>query len=283
MLKVIQFITGHPLGKQRPFVCIAHFLMWQVKSRVFRGVHKVPWIENSVLMASNGMTGATGNIYVGLHEFCDMEFALHFLREEDTFLDIGANIGSYTVLSSKVVGAKTIAFEPDPNTAQNLFRNISANHIQDRVVVHQTALGARDGTIEFTVGLDTTNRVASKGEENTRIVPIQKLEDIDGAQNAIFAKLDTEGHEKEVLFGSRGILLSKNLLAIATELDDKEVEKELLGYGFKKYFYDPYNRELKEKPIQGLTQSNSIYARDLVKVMERLKGAPKRYWSGLTI
>ena len=274
MLNIMRFIIEHPLGKQRPFFSVKNFLMWQVKSRVFKRFHNIEWIENSILVASNGMTGATGNIYVGLHEFCDMEFALHFLREEDTFLDIGANIGSYTVLSSKVVGSKTIAFEPDPDTAQSLFRNISVNDIKDRVVVHQTALGEKNGMIEFTVGLDTTNHVACGGEANTRAVPIQRLEDIDGAGKAIFAKLDTEGHEREVLRGARGI---------ATELDDEEVEKELFGYGFKKYFYDPFSRELKEEPIQGLTQSNSIYARDFAKVMERLKGAPRRRWSNLTI
>ena len=45
-------------------------------------------------MARKGMTGASGNIYFGLHEFEEMGFLLHFLREEDLFIDIGAYIGS---------------------------------------------------------------------------------------------------------------------------------------------------------------------------------------------
>ena len=60
------------------------------------------------------MTGATGNIYTGLHEFEDMMFLLHLLRPGDIFVDAGANIGSYTVLASAVVGAKSISFEPVP-------------------------------------------------------------------------------------------------------------------------------------------------------------------------
>ncbi len=58
------------------------------------------------------MTGATGNIYAGLHEFDDMAFFLHLLRPEDMFADVGSNIGSYTILASGVVGAKSVAFEP---------------------------------------------------------------------------------------------------------------------------------------------------------------------------
>jgi thymidylate synthase len=62
------------------------------------------------------MTGATGNIYAGLHEFEDMAFLLHLLRSEDMFADVGSNIGSYTILASGVVGAKSVAFEPVPST-----------------------------------------------------------------------------------------------------------------------------------------------------------------------
>jgi len=42
----------------------------------------------------------------------DMGFLLHFLRKDDLFLDVGANIGSYTVLAGGAVGAKSISFEP---------------------------------------------------------------------------------------------------------------------------------------------------------------------------
>jgi hypothetical protein len=49
-----------------------------------------------------GMTGATQNIYVGLQEFVDIMLTLHFLRKGDLFLDMGANVGSYTILASGV-------------------------------------------------------------------------------------------------------------------------------------------------------------------------------------
>ena len=65
------------------------------------------------------MTGITGNIYAGLHEFADMAFVLHFLRGRRPVRRCGrANVGSYTILVSGVVGCRTIAFEPDPITCR---------------------------------------------------------------------------------------------------------------------------------------------------------------------
>ena len=115
-----------------------------------------PWIEGSKLIVRNGMAGATGNIYCGLHEFADMAFLLHFLRTGDLFVDVGANIGSYTVLATAVCGAQTIAAEPDPGTSHSLKRNVQANGIEQRVTLVEAALGSARGTARFSIGNDTT-------------------------------------------------------------------------------------------------------------------------------
>jgi FkbM family methyltransferase len=129
----------------------------------------------------SAMACATGNIYCGLHEFVDMAFVLHALKSNDVFLDVGANIGSYTVLASGVCGARTIAFEPDPKTAEHLRRNIEINALDDLVKVHEVALGRAAGKGVLTVGLDTVNHVAVPGEAYTQTVPMCRLDD--GAQS----------------------------------------------------------------------------------------------------
>jgi hypothetical protein len=90
------------------------------------------------------MTGATGNIYSGLHEFEDMGFLLHFLRPDDLFVDIGANIGSYTILASAAIGAATIAFEPVPDTHEWLRLNVAINNVDNKVERRREALGWGD-------------------------------------------------------------------------------------------------------------------------------------------
>ena len=92
----------------------------------------VNFVNETKLLVAPGMTGATGNIYTGLHEFQDMAFALHVLRPNDLFVDIGANVGSYTVLAASV-GAKSISVEPIKIAFDHLMRNIHLNGISDRV------------------------------------------------------------------------------------------------------------------------------------------------------
>ena len=108
------------------------------------------------------MTGATGNIHTGLHEFADMAFTLHFLRHTDLFLDVGANVGTYTLIASGVRKARTIAFEPDPQSMTSLRRNIDLNGLNGRVVLEQAAVGTEEGEVEFTIGQDTANHVTTE-------------------------------------------------------------------------------------------------------------------------
>jgi FkbM family methyltransferase len=68
-----------------------------------------------------------------------------------------ASIGSYTVLASGVIDARTVAFAPDPATAAALERNISLNKIAERVELRISAVGDRDGEARFSIGLDRQN------------------------------------------------------------------------------------------------------------------------------
>ena len=96
MKQLYRFVRSHALGSRAPLRAFANILLWQLRARISRTAVRCRWIDGSILMVRRGMTGATGNLYVGLHEFCDMGFVLHFLRAGDLFVDVGANVGSYT-------------------------------------------------------------------------------------------------------------------------------------------------------------------------------------------
>src|SRR5436305_696190 len=98
LFAILKFITNHPLNRNHKFRAIMRFIKWQLNTRLNPYPIIYTFTAKSLLIVKKGMSGATGNLYCGLHEFNDMGFLLHFLRREDLFVDIGANIGSYTVL-----------------------------------------------------------------------------------------------------------------------------------------------------------------------------------------
>ncbi len=127
MLEVMRFLSSHPLTRNSKSQAFRRSVAWQLRSRI-RSEIIVPWIGDTKLSVRRRMRGATGNIYAGLHEFIDMIFRLYFLQPDDLFLDIGANVGSYTILASGVCGAETWAFEPDPDSASFLRRNFKMHY-----------------------------------------------------------------------------------------------------------------------------------------------------------
>ena len=201
------------------------------------------------------MTGATGNIYCGLHEYVDMSFVLHVLRPGDLFVDIGANIGSYSVLASKVCGASVIAIEPDPDTAKHLYRNFQINDVLDVSEIAETALGASRGTVSFTIGLDTTNKVADGADKDVRTAPLTTLDSLLEKRRPRVIKMDVEGYEAEVLKGAEKTLECPDLLAIISESGQPEVVDKLKDRGFEQFFYDPASKELGDQ--QAFHKSNN--------------------------
>jgi FkbM family methyltransferase len=272
-ISIFRFVRSHPLTRRAPVRALARVAAWQIRSRL-EGEVIVPWIENQKLVVRRGMTGATGNIYGGLHEFPDMMFLLHFLRCGDLFLDIGANVGTYTVLASGVCKANTWAFEPDPKTILALTRNIEINGLQGLVKVHEMALGAAEQYVAFTIGLDTVNRVATMGEQHCRMVrqkPIDLL--IEGSQ-PVFAKMDVEGYEMDVLRGAHQLLAKNSLQAIELETATPDIHNMLSAHQFTRAFYDPFKRLLSVTPV-GLHASNALFVRDFALVNGRIRAAPK--------
>lgn len=130
ILNTISFIIQHLLGSKNKIKSIFRFIIWQIRSRFSNDYHEIKWVSDSILLVKRGDAGLTGNIYVGLNEFQDMGFLMHYLRSKVVFIDEGANAGSYTILASSVVGSKTIAIEPIPETFKRLVLNVTMNNMR---------------------------------------------------------------------------------------------------------------------------------------------------------
>lgn len=291
LLKVLHFVTNHPLNKDQKFGAVLRFLKWQLKLRSGNTPILYNFTERAKLVIEKGMTGATGNLYCGLHEFNDMTFLLHFLRPGDTFADIGANVGSFTVLASAHVGASSFSFEPVPSTYRNLVRNIKANKIEEKTNPFNVALGSKQGSIQFTNTLDTMNHVAAEGDTETIQVPVETLDRImSGRKTPILLKIDVEGFETEVISGASATLSDPQLKAIIIELpgagarygyDENKLHEKLIDMGFRSYQYHPMKRVL--TPVDQFGTYNTLYLRDLPFIEDRIKTADKIHVFGKKI
>lgn len=231
------------------------------------------------------MTGATGNFYCGLHEYCDMAFLLHYLRPEDTFLDIGANVGSYTVLASGAVGARSIALEPAPSTFKKLQRNVQYNAIGSRTTLINAAVGENEGELLFSMDRDTMNQVVSNDYCGKRaMVPVRSIDSIQEAFQATFWKVDVEGFEEQVLRGAVECLANKVVNAVMIETENEYSRLALEKHGFRHYSYDPCLKTFADCTSRNSTiSSNHLWIRNIEFVQQRCKTSRKYSVIGLQV
>lgn len=283
LISTINFIINHPLNKNYKAAALLRFLFWQLNTRLNKYPIIYSFTEKSKLIISKGMTGATGNYYCGLHEFEEMSFLLHFLKSDDLFIDIGANVGSYTILASAHVGAKSVSFEPHPATFKRLMDNIHLNNIKDKVIPYNEGLGNSETNLFFTDKLDTANYISEKENTDTIKVNVSKLDSkIVSLNNATLLKMDVEGYEKFVIEGGLSVFKNENLKAIIVELNNAsekygykpaDLHNIIVELGFTPFSYHPFKRNLKQ--LNSPSNYNTIYIRDINFVTDRVQKAEK--------
>jgi FkbM family methyltransferase len=291
--RTFTFLFRHPLGKRHPIRTFLRFVIWQLQTLLFPSKLIVKsFITPVKFYASKGLTGITGNIYSGLHEFEDMTFLLRFLRPEDIFFDVGANVGSYTLLASGVCQTKSVAIEPVEKTFDILSKNIALNNLQDKVLLVNAVAGGSVSTIIFTQTEDTQNHVVSANELATGAaeLPVITIDSLLNQGSPALIKIDVEGYETEVLKGMNKILGDRVLKAIIIELngsggrygfDESKIHDLFISKGFQPYKYDAFRRKLHLMERYGAY--NTIYCRDIDFINSRIRNAPAIKVMGETI
>lgn len=283
-LDTVRFILDHPLNSGRPVSTLSRYATWQLRSRLSSGPIEVPFVEGTRLLVSRGQTGATGNVYTGLHEVSEMAFVLHMLRPGELFVDVGANVGSYTVLASGAAAGMVVAFEPGRAAHAALLANVRHNDLTLRVELRQEAVGASVGEVAFTQASDTLNHVALPSEKlATSRVPMTTLDTALAGRHPLLMKIDVEGFESSVVAGASDTLADEQLQAVIMETNgsgarysasDDALHSSMLSAGFQPCRYDPFTRNLQPSAARS-TDGNTIYVRDHAEAARRVGSARK--------
>lgn len=142
--------------------------------------------------------------------YADQYEACRALAPGDTVLDLGANVGAFTLLASRLVGpaGRVLAVEPIAANLACLDRMIAANKLAN-VEVIPAAVGDHDGEITITLDPRCGGHSAKKHSSTVSVqAPLRTVDSLLAERSAQprFLKADVEGMEAEVLLGARRTL-----------------------------------------------------------------------------
>lgn len=185
------------------------------------------------------------------YESQETQLLKKIIKKNSTVIDIGANIGYFTLLLAKLVGpdGKVFSFEPDPNNFSILEKNVKVNGYSN-VVLTQKAISDKTETTKlylckYSNGMHRIyESEMCEGHveiESSRLDDFFKSIKFDGEVN--FIKIDTEGSEVKVIHGIKNILKANKDIKILVEFEPgsivqsgylpKELLTEIRSHGFK--------------------------------------------------
>jgi FkbM family methyltransferase len=170
--------------------------------RVMRGPMKgVQWISDS----------SNATCWMGVYESEKQRAFCKLVGPGQVMFDLGANVGFYTLLASRLVGdgGRVVAFEPAKRNIPYLRRHLAMNRITNCDVI-EAAVSSKDGTAFFDVStLPVTGHVSENRAESDYEVATVTLDDLvnhDAVPGPNVIKCDIEGGEYEALIGARDTL-----------------------------------------------------------------------------
>lgn len=193
------------------------------------------------------------------------------IKKGNVVLDIGANIGYYTLIFAKLVGeeGRVYAFEPDPTNFALLKKNVEINGYKNVVLV-QKAVSNKSGRIKLYLSKNNMgdHRIYDSGEDGRQHIEIEAIrlddyfEHFEGRID--FIKMDIQGAEGGAIQGMYNLLNKNNNVKIVTEFwpiglkrfgtDPEEFLRLLIKLGFKLYEVNEQDKEIKPVNIPRLLE-----------------------------
>lgn len=233
-------------------------------------------------------------IYEGFEE-TEIAFLRKYLRPSDTFLDVGSNIGLFSLHAAQVIGSqgKVYSFEPAPKTYSRLIENVNLNGFGNIINCNNLGLSDKKGILTMNIsskGHDAWNTFAPQIKEyfDEQIsVPVDTLDNfihdnLIDIKDIALIKVDVEGWEYLVFKGASKTLnnaYSPTLLVEFTEenafsagTNCYELYDIIVSYGYNWYTYDAKANQLVAEPKRlHYPYNNLIAIKDIEQALLRLK------------
>jgi len=196
----------------------------------------------------------------GSFEPFETEVVKKLIKIGNNVLDIGANIGYFSLLFAKLVGnnGRVYAFEPEPENFRILKKNLEINHYNNTMAI-QKAISDKNHTVKlFLNEINTGNHSIYKSSETSAFIDIEsiKLDDFSDIQNKRidFIKIDIEGAEIDAFKGMKNVLQKNSQVTILSEFNlyllnkfnkkPREYVKILNDLGFEIFLLDSKKKKI---------------------------------------
>ena len=169
------------------------------------------------------------------------------IQKNSIVIDIGANIGVFSLYAVGMGAKKVYAYEPSQHAYKVLLHNIVKNQLEDKVIPYKLAVCKTDGNkVRIPIESSPYNRVVSEDNtQNWAMVETVTLERIVQDSEVDFVdllKIDCEGMEYDILLSTTESVFSK-IKAIRMEYHNGPVHDliaHLKRHGFDLIRFDPY-------------------------------------------
>ncbi|MBR9706714.1 FkbM family methyltransferase [Candidatus Pacearchaeota archaeon] len=204
-------------------------------------------------------------IYYDFYEPTITRFFKKFLRPGDVVLDVGANVGYYSLLSSRIVGDKgsVYSFEPMTSANKRMQINLLLNNFKN-INLEKLGVSDKPGTQKFYFQNQYSMFKSAKGpsEEKVKFVTLDEYVKKNKIKNVRLIKTDTDGFDAKVLLGAREVIKKFHPYVIAEIGADEEGLKDYVDFIFslkgysvcsdKGVFYKNKNILFSEIAVRGI-------------------------------
>ena len=191
--------------------------------------------------------GGGGSVYFNLVEPEQTSAFVENLVDGDVFFDVGANVGYYTVLGSRLVGENglVVAFEPVARNLAHLYNHVALNKLEnasiipaacsDKISLAAFSTGPNNAMGHLTAENNSNNGTLPK---DLTLVPTVTLDAVAQRLGVVpdVLKIDVEGAELSVLRGASGKILPAKP-KIFLSLHSEKLKTDCLEY-LKKFGYE---------------------------------------------
>lgn len=165
------------------------------------------------------------------------ELILSCLKKGNVFIDVGANIGYYSVLAGKIIGenGQVISIEPIPGTAKVLNYNIKLNNLKN-VRIIQRAIWRNNQMLTMYIPKNFFGMASiykPTGAIDVLAVKGVTLDTIPGISKTDLLKIDAEGSEYQILKGGRKTLMKTKYIVLEASIKKDEIIHLLMEEQFK--------------------------------------------------